>query len=187
MKRVITVLSALLLAPLAALHAAEKPNPATNGTSADMWGGGTGAKANLVRGAWLKDSRFAMFVHWGLYSELGGNWNDKTYHGIAECIMNRAKVPAAEYEKVVGRFNQTTFDAREWVKLAKNAGMRYIMITSKHRDGFAMFKSAVSSFKRDPVKELADACRATRWPDLLTCPPSDGRVSACVGRGGPFR
>jgi alpha-L-fucosidase len=119
------------------------------------------------RGAWLKDSRFAMFVHWGLYSELGGKWNDKTYYGIAEWIMNRARIPAAEYAQVAGRFNPTGFNADEWVQLAKDAGMRHIMITSKHHDGFAMFKSAASPFnivdaspfKRDPMKELSEACR----------------------------
>jgi len=152
---------------LAALHAADKPKPAMDGTSADMWGAG-GVKTNLVRGAWLKESRFAMFVHWGLYSELGGKWNDKTYYGIAEWIMKRGKIPVADYEKVAARFNPVAFDAREWVRLAKAAGMRHIMITSKHHDGFAMFKSAASPynivdatpFRRDPMKELADACRA---------------------------
>ncbi|MBM4083518.1 MAG: hypothetical protein FJ272_01905 [Planctomycetes bacterium] len=117
-----------------------------DGTSADMWGAAGGAKTNLPRGAWLKESRFAMFIHWGLYSELGGKWNDKTYYGIAEWIMNRGKIPVAEYERVAGRFNPTGFDAREWVRLAKAAGMRHIMITAKHHDGFAMFKSAVSPF-----------------------------------------
>ncbi len=145
---------------------ADKPEPVMDGTSADMWGKGGVAKGD-ARGAWLKDSRFAMFVHWGLYSELGGKWDDKTYYGIAEWIMKRAKIPVAEYEKVAGRFNPTGFEAREWVKLAKDTGMRHIMITSKHHDGFAMFKSAVSPFnivdatpfRRDPMKELADACR----------------------------
>ncbi|MCU0981802.1 MAG: alpha-L-fucosidase [Pirellulaceae bacterium] len=160
-------LACLLVLPLGIAQAAEK-KAEIDGTSPDMWGVGEGTKPNPVRGAWLKDSRFAMFVHWGLYSELGGKWNDKTYYGIAEWIMNRAKIPVAEYEQVAGRFNPTGFDAGEWVKLAKDAGMRHIMITSKHHDGFAMFKSAASPynivdatpFKRDPMKELAEACRA---------------------------
>ncbi|MEI7900690.1 MAG: alpha-L-fucosidase [bacterium] len=149
------------------IGAAEKP-AALDGTSADMWGSGDGSKTDLVRGAWLKDSRFAMFIHWGPYSELGGKWNGKTQYGIGEWIMRRAQIPVAEYEKVAGRFNPTGFDAKEWVKLAQDAGMRHIMITAKHHDGFAMFKSAASSynivesspFKRDPLKELADACQA---------------------------
>jgi alpha-L-fucosidase len=168
MKHPLVLLAILLVSPTMALEAADKPSASIDGTSADMWGAGRGAKTGAVRGAWLKDSRFAMFIHWGLYSELGGKWNDKTYYGIAEWIMKRAKIPAAEYEKVAGRFNPTGFDAREWVQLAKAAGMRHIMITSKHHDGFAMFKSAVhpfnivdaTPFKRDPMKELADACRA---------------------------
>ena len=170
MKRIaLFTLAGLSLASPIALHAAEtKPTPVMDGTSADMWGKSDGAKTNLVRGAWLKDSRFAMFVHWGLFSELGGKWNDKTYYGIAEWIMNRAKIPAAEYAQVAGRFNPTKFVAREWVQLAKDAGMRHIMITAKHHEGFAMFKSVASPFnivdatpfKRDPMKELAEACRA---------------------------
>jgi alpha-L-fucosidase len=146
--------------------AADKP-AALDGTSAEMWGAGGGAKTNLVRGAWLKDSRFAMFVHWGLYSELGGKWDGKTQYGIAEWIMRRAKIPVADYEKVATRFNPTGFDAKEWVKLAKDTGMRHVMITAKHHDGFAMFKSAAhpyniadaTPFKRDPMKELSEACR----------------------------
>jgi len=147
--------------------AAEK-KPVMDGTSAEMWGTGDGLKTGQMRGAWLKDSRFAMFVHWGLYSELGGKWDGKTQYGIAEWIMRRAQIPVAEYEKVAGRFNPTGFNANEWVQLAKDAGMRHIMITAKHHEGFAMFKSAVSPynivdatpFKRDPMKELAEACRA---------------------------
>ena len=156
-----------VLAVVISVNAAEKTRSAMDGTSSAMWG--TAGKTNNqpLRGAWLKDSRFAMFIHWGLYSELGGKWNDKTYYGIAEWIMNRAKIPVAEYEKVAARFNPTGFNAREWVQLAKAAGMRHIMITSKHHDGFAMFKSSVTPynivdstpFKRDPMKELSDACR----------------------------
>ncbi|MGJ5817250.1 alpha-L-fucosidase [Paludibaculum fermentans] len=138
-----------------------------DGTSPQMWGEAS-AKGASQRGQWLKDSRFAMFIHWGLYSELGGHWNGKAYYGISEWIMNRARIPAAEYEKVAQRFNPTAFDAQQWVRTAKAAGMRHIMITSKHHDGFAMFQSAASSynianaspFRRDPLKELSEACRA---------------------------
>ena len=146
---------------------AENIKPTMDGTSADMWGAGS-VKTNLVRGAWLKNSRFAMFIHWGLYSELGGQWNGQTYYGIAEWLMNRAKIPVAEYEKTAARFNPTNFNASEWVQLAKDAGMTHMMITAKHHEGFAMFKSAVTPynivdatpFKRDPLKELSEACRA---------------------------
>jgi len=139
-----------------------------DGTSPDMWGAASGGDTPAARGAWLRDSRFALFVHWGLYSELAGEWQGKRYFGIAEWIMCRAQIPVADYEAVAARFNPTGFDAREWVRLAKAAGMRHIMITAKHHDGFAMFKSAVSRFNivdatpfgRDPMKELAEACRA---------------------------
>lgn len=132
-----------------------------------MWGA-SNASTNLARGAWLKNSRFAMFVHWGLYSEFGGIWNDRTFYGIAEWLMNRAKIPVADYEKAATRFNPTNFNAREWVELAKAAGMGHIMITAKHHEGFAMFKSEVTPynivdatpFKRDPLKELSEACQA---------------------------
>jgi len=139
-----------------------------DGTSPGMWGSSSTARASTRRGSWLGDSRFAMFVHWGLYSELAGEWQGRRYFGIAEWIMKRAEIPAAEYEQVAGRFNPTGFDALEWVQLAKAAGMRHIMITAKHHDGFAMFESAVSPynivdatpFGRDPLRELADACQA---------------------------
>jgi len=165
-KRATLLILTVLLLTASSLLAAEKSKVALDGTSADMWGGG-GAKTNLTRGAWLKNSRFAMFIHWGLYSELGGEWNGKTYYGIAEWVMNRAKIPAAEYAKTAAQFNPTNFNAREWVELAQAAGMRHIMITAKHHEGFAMFNSAASSFnivaatpfQRDPLKELAEACR----------------------------
>jgi len=156
----------IVLAGTAVLAANRKP--VMDGTSAEMWGKSNSTKTNIARGAWLKDSRFAMFIHWGPYSELGGKWNGKTQYGISEWIMRRAKIPVAEYEKVAGRFNPSGFNAEEWVQLAQDTGMRHIMITAKHHDGFAMFKSEASPynivdaspFKRDPMKELAEACKA---------------------------
>ena len=137
-----------------------------DGTDTSMWGTSTEPQPQQTRGQWLADSRFAMFVHWGLYSELGARWNGKTYYGISEWIMHRAQIPVAEYEAVAARFNPVDFDAREWVRFAKAAGMRHIMITAKHHDGFAMYRSAVSAyniadatpFHRDPLAELAHAC-----------------------------
>ena len=162
----ISIYPALLVSFLVTASA-ENIKPALDGTSADMWGAGD-VKTNLVRGAWLKNSRFAMFIHWGLYSQLGGRWNGRTYYGISEWLMNRARIPVSEYEQTAAQFNPTNFNAREWVQLAKDAGMTRIMITAKHHEGFAMFKSAVSPynivdatpFKRDPLKELSEACRA---------------------------
>src|SRR5580765_3044568 len=112
--------------------------------------------ANLAAGEWFRDARFGLFVHWGVYSVLGdGEW-----------VMNNRRIPAADYEKLPAQFNPVAFDPVEWVALAKAAGMKYITITSKHHDGFAMFDSKVSDwnivartpYKKDPLKMLADEC-----------------------------
>lgn len=116
--------------------------------------------------AWWREARFGLFVHWGLYAVPAGVWNGEPLPSVGEWIMKRARIPAKEYERLAGRFNPTRFDAKEWVRLAQEAGMKYIVITAKHHDGFAMFRSAVSGFNiadatpfgRDPLRELADAC-----------------------------
>jgi len=118
---------------------------------------------------WWKEAKFGLFIHWGVYSVPAGSWNGKPVPGIGEWIMNRGKIPVADYQKLPAQFNPVKFNAEEWVKLAKDAGMKYIVITSKHHDGFAMFKSNASSynivdatpFKRDVIKELAEACKNT--------------------------
>ena len=115
---------------------------------------------------WWREARFGMFIHWGLYAEPAGEWQGKQVQGISEWIMARAAIPVKEYEKLATDFNPIKYDAEAWVKLAKAAGMKYIVITSKHHDGFAMFHSKASKynivdatpFDRDPLKELADAC-----------------------------
>jgi alpha-L-fucosidase len=116
---------------------------------------------------WFREARFGMFIHWGLYAVPAGEWKGKLIPGIGEWIMNRAKIPVAEYEQLAPQFNPVKFNAEEIVSLAKNAGMKYIVITSKHHDGFAMYHSKVSKFnivdatpfKRDPLKELAAAAQ----------------------------
>jgi len=104
-----------------------------------------------------QDARFGMFIHWGVYSLLGnGEW-----------VMQNRKIRVSEYEWLATTFNPVRFDARAWVSLARQAGMRYITITSRHHDGFSMFKTAATPynivdwtpFKRDPLKELADECQ----------------------------
>lgn len=138
-----------------------------DGTDAGMWGEASGTPEGIGRGGWLADSRFAMFIHWGLYSALEGRWQGKTYYGISEWIMHRAQIPVAQYEQIASQFNPVRFDAAQWVATAKAAGMRHIMITAKHHDGFALFRSKVSPynivdatpFGRDPMYELAEACR----------------------------
>ena len=115
---------------------------------------------------WWRDARFGMFIHWGLYAIPAGEWNGEKISGISEWIMARAEIPVAEYEKLAAEFDPVKYDAEEWVLLAKNAGMKYIVITSKHHDGFAMYHSQASPynivdatpFGRDPLKELAEAC-----------------------------
>jgi alpha-L-fucosidase len=120
-----------------------------------------------ARMAWWRDAKFGMFIHWGVYSVPAGYYHGKPVPGIGEWIMNRGKIPMAEYQQFAKEFNPTKFNADEWVKIAKDAGMKYIVITSKHHDGFAMFCSQASKwnicdaspFGRDPLQELAAACR----------------------------
>jgi alpha-L-fucosidase len=120
-----------------------------------------------ARMKWWRDARFGMFVHWGVYSVPAGTYNGKEIPGIGEWIMNRGKIPVAEYREYAKQFNPLKYNADEWVRLAKEAGMKYIVITSKHHDGFAMFDSKASDwnivkaspFGRDPLKELAAACK----------------------------
>src|SRR5437762_2833722 len=124
-------------------------------------------KSQDERMQWFREAKFGLFIHWGLYAIAAGEWKGQAIPGIGEWIMNRAKVPVKEYEQLATQFNPTQFDAESWVKMAQDAGMKYIVITSKHHDGFAMYGSKVSKynivdatpFHRDPLKELAAACR----------------------------
>jgi alpha-L-fucosidase len=116
---------------------------------------------------WWRQARFGMFIHWGLYSEAAGEWDGKTSSGAGEWIMNDIKIPLSQYAKLVPRFNPVKFDATQWVRIAKNAGMKYVVITSKHHEGFGMYRSSLTDwciastpFPRDPLKELAAACRS---------------------------
>ncbi len=113
---------------------------------------------------WWREARFGMFIHWGLYSVPAGEWKGETGH--AEWIRTTAKIPLEEYDQLVGQFNPVKFNAEEWVKTAKDAGVKYMVLTSKHHDGFCLFDSKYTDFdimstpfKRDILKELADACR----------------------------
>jgi alpha-L-fucosidase len=120
-----------------------------------------------ARMAWWREARFGMFIHWGLYSIPAGTWNGKQIPSIGEWIMNRASIPVADYKALASQFNPTAFSAHDIVALAKSAGMKYIVITAKHHDGFAMFDSkadpfnivAATPFHRDPIRELAEECR----------------------------
>jgi alpha-L-fucosidase len=140
MKRYLLLTVALFFAPLAR---AEQPKYVPT-------------PENLKAREWFQDARFGLFIHWGVYSVLGdGEW-----------VMNNRKMTVREYEKLPTRFNPTEYDPAEWVALAKAAGMKYITITSKHHDGFAMWDSKVSDwtivkrtpYKKDVLKMLADEC-----------------------------
>lgn len=140
--------------PAATAQPAATPAAPDNAASAD------------VRMQWWRDARYGMFIHWGPYAVAGGEWKGKS--GYDEWMMNHAKIPTAEYRKaLVENLRAEDFDAAEWVKLAKDAGMKYIVFTAKHHDGFAMFDTKVSDynivkaapFGRDPVRELADEAR----------------------------
>lgn len=127
-------------------------------------------EAVAKRLVWWTDARFGMFIHWGLYSQWGCHYpstNGTLLNGTSEHMMQHLQIPLAQYAKIADVFDPTNFNANEWIAIAKNAGMKYIVITAKHHDGFAMFNSPSSDYnivkrtpwKRDPVKELADACR----------------------------
>ena len=116
---------------------------------------------------WWRDARFGMFIHWGIYSVPAGVYHGHDVSFIGEWIMRSANIPVSEYAQYATQFDPTNFDAMQWVKIAKAAGMKYIVITAKHHDGFAMFHSQVDGYNiydaspwhRDPLAELAVACR----------------------------
>ena len=116
---------------------------------------------------WWRDARFGMFIHWGVYSVPAGIYNGEEIEGIGEWIMKRGQIPIAEYEQFAKQFNPEKFSADEWVKIIKDAGMKYLVITSKHHDGFALWDSKVSHYDmveftpygKDILKALSDACK----------------------------
>lgn len=132
-----------------------------------------GEQQLATRMKWFNEARFGLFIHWGLYAVAGGEWNGKPVPSAGEWIQETAKIPTSEYKKLLPQFNPVKFNAETWVRIATNAGMKYIVITSKHHDGFALFDSKLtdwdimsSPFKRDVLKELADACAAA---DIRLC------------------
>ena len=164
MKKILTTLITLFILALGA-EAQQK-----NERMDKMWGESSASLEALKngKGKLFDESNFAMFIHWGLYSHQAGEWQGKTYYGIGEWLMNNnmAGIPADEYMAIAKEFNPVDFDADAIAQLAKDAGMKYIIITSKHHDGFAMFKSShpfnivdATPFGRDPMKELSAACR----------------------------
>lgn len=121
-----------------------------------------------ARMKWWREARFGMFIHWGVYAQWGGVYKGhQQARGGAEWIMNRSKIPVAEYKERAKSFNPTNYDPDAWVRMAKDAGMKYIVITAKHHDGFALFNSKASdwditdatAYGKDLLKPLAEACK----------------------------
>jgi len=123
------------------------------------------SESEKQRIAWFRDAKFGMFMHWGLYSKMAGYWKGEKILG-GEWALKLSKLPIEEYRALAKEFNPVKFNADEWVKLLKSAGMKYMVITSKHHDGFSMFGTKVTPynivnatpFKRDPILELKEAC-----------------------------
>jgi alpha-L-fucosidase len=144
------VCSALLFSNLRAADAAADPES---------------REAKEKRLEWFRHDKFGLFIHWGLYAIPAGYWKGQRSPGIGEWVQHRMRIPNAEYGQLAQWFNPIRFDADAWAQLAVDAGMKYVVITSKHHDGFALFKSSdpfnvvdATPFKRDIVKELAAAC-----------------------------
>jgi alpha-L-fucosidase len=122
---------------------------------------------NDQRMAWWREARFGMFIHWGVYAIPAGIWDGRQIGGIGEWIMNRGKIPVADYQRMAKDFNPIRYDPDSWVRMAKDAGMKYIVITSKHHDGFALFETKASKFNvvdhtaygKDLLMPLAEACK----------------------------
>jgi alpha-L-fucosidase len=123
---------------------------------------GTAPPPRAAKLMWFDQAKYGLFINWGLYSIPAGEWKGN----IGEWLMHDARIPVKEYEQLARQFNPTKFNAEEWVQLAVDAGMKYLVFDCKHHDGFALYRSAVSSYncydatpwKRDPMKELREAC-----------------------------
>ena len=171
-KCAVAIASALLLSTAISMPVYSQESSAEKSQSMDeLWGDSAIDKAkhaNAERGEWFAQDKYSMFIHWGLFSIPAGEWKGKTYYGISEWLMSGrvAGIPKEEYKELAKEFNPTAFDAKAIVKLAVDAGMKNIVITAKHHEGFAMYNSKSSTydiedaspFTRDPLKELAEAC-----------------------------
>ncbi len=153
-----SILTTITVCSLKAQPATQAPASSSNPTET--------REQRDARMKWWREARFGMFIHWGVYSVPAGVYNGTNIGGLGEWIMNRGKIPSAEYRKYVDQFNPTRFNADDFVRVARDAGMKYIVITSKHHDGFAMFKSSdpfnivdATPYKHDVIKELSVAAR----------------------------
>lgn len=143
----------------------DRDNSAVQAALNGWWA--TSMKNHEDRIKWWSDAKFGMFIHWGIYSLPGGEWKGREVKGYGEHLMRKEKIFKKDYLEIAHQFNPVKFNAEEWVRDAKAAGMRYLVITAKHHDGFAMYPSMVSDFniqaqtpfKRDPMYELQAACK----------------------------
>ncbi|MCX6997113.1 MAG: alpha-L-fucosidase [Kiritimatiellaeota bacterium] len=149
---------------VACMLGASVPRLAAEPANPDPYANETPAQRD-ARMQWWREARFGMFIHWGLYAIPAGEWNGQRAKGYAEWIMSKARIPKEEYGKLQAQFNPTRYDPAAWVALAKSAGMKYIVITSKHHDGFCLFESehtdydmSGTAYRRDLLKPLADEC-----------------------------
>jgi alpha-L-fucosidase len=166
MRRCTRFATASVIAATAAASGAHRPValPAAGAAAAQV---GESKDARDARMAWFREAKFGLFIHWGVYAVPAGTYKGEQVKGIGEWIMNRGKIPVAEYKAFAPQFTASKYDPDAWAALAKKAGMRYIVITSKHHDGFALFDSKASTWdavdaagaKRDLIKPLADAAR----------------------------
>ncbi len=153
------ILSSLLLVALA-------PSFASAADSSDPYANETPAQRD-ARMKWWREARFGMFIHWGVYSVPAGTYHGQRVGGIGEWIMSSGKIPMAEYQAFAKEYNPVKYNPDDWVRLAKDAGMKYIVITSKHHDGFANFDTKASDWNivkgtpygKDVLQPLAAACR----------------------------
>ncbi len=124
-------------------------------------------EAKQERLSWWKDAKFGMFIHWGLYAVPAGEYKGEKVEGIGEWIMNSSQIPIDDYKKFADEFNPVEFDADEWVSLAKEAGMKYLVITSKHHDGFCLWDTEYTEYNivdatpygKDILMQLSAACK----------------------------
>jgi alpha-L-fucosidase len=157
-------LAAALL--LAAVLGLASPAAATAAGPAGADAHGETPRQRDQRMAWWREGRVGMFVHWGLFSIPAGQWKGQRVGGPGEWVQFAARIPPCEYEPLVQQFNPTAFDAHRWADLARRAGMKYLVVTAKHHDGFCLFDSKLTGYqvmnapcKRDLLKELSQACR----------------------------
>ena len=128
---------------------------------------GESAEARDARMKWWREARFGMFIHWGASTVFDGTYKGQKVDGFGEWIMAKAEIPIAEYKEYAKQFNPVKYAPEFWVQVAKNAGMKYMVITAKHHDGFALFDSAVTdwdvvdatAYGKDLLKPLVEVCR----------------------------